>query len=73
MSLFCLAAIFGNLLFIISYIQLRWLRTARHAYIINLAIADLIMGNYYSGQDYEFCDIIMIITDIYLYVCAISK
>ena len=23
---------------------MRWLRTARHAFIINLAIADLIMG-----------------------------
>ncbi|KAL5249750.1 hypothetical protein ACHWQZ_G018545 [Mnemiopsis leidyi] len=46
MSLFCLGAIFGNLLFIVSYIQLRWLRTARHAYIINLAIADVLMGSF---------------------------
>lgn len=56
MSLFCLAAIFGNLLFVISYIQLRWLRTARHAYIINLAVADLIMGEYWREGDLEMTE-----------------
>lgn len=44
MSVFCLTTLIGNTLFIVSYSQLRWLRTPRHAYIINLAIADLIMG-----------------------------